>query len=118
MGFRLFRMGIEGKVAVANLALIGCALVVILLNGPGGTDVWYSAGGIAYLAVAVLGFPVGWISIIFASVHEPGPGLLFLGPIFLPLNAYVWGYTVAAIRRQTRARKARRMGAAEVPVSP
>ena len=105
MRFRLLRMGIEGKVAVANLALIGCALLVVLASVHNRSEGWFAAGTVAYAVVAVLGFPAGW----FAMLGETASGLsgppmfvFMLGAIFLPLNAYLWGYVVAAIVRRCR----------------
>jgi hypothetical protein len=104
MKLRLFRMGLEGKVAVANLSLLGCALIVMF-----GPQAWMNEGslavaGVAYVVAAVLTFPAGWM----AAVYGP-PLLVFaIGAIMFPLNAYLWGYTVAAFVRWIRRRADRR----------
>ena len=101
MGFRLFRMGIEGKIAVANLALIGCALCVVRASIYIRSEGWLAARAVAEVAVAVLGFPVGWISALGGDTGG-SPMVFILGAIFLPLNAYLWGYVVAAVVRRCR----------------
>jgi len=84
---------------VANLLLVGCALAVILAAVHIGTDGWYAAGEFASVVVAILGFPVGWISMLGASTCDSGE-IFILGAVFLPLNAYLWGYIVAAVVRR------------------
>lgn len=109
MQFRLYKMGIEGKVAVANMALINCALAVILYHVHIQSEGSRAAAEIASGAMIVLGFPVGGISLIGSSMHGPDVMFFTLLAIFLPLNAYVWGYTVAAIVSSHKARRARRL---------
>ena len=101
MRLRLFRMGIEGKIAVANLALIGCALCVVRASISIRSEGWRAASAVAEVAVAVLGFPVGWISVLGGDTGG-SEMVLILGAIFLPLNAYLWGYVVAAVVRRCR----------------
>lgn len=95
MQWRLFRMGIEGKVAVANLTLVGCALLV-LANGNAGSAAWCTAWQVARVGFAILSCPVGWLSMPGETLDGPPIDLILYG-IFLPLNAYLWGYVVAAV---------------------
>ena len=99
MPFRLFKMDIQGKVAVANLLLVG--------NLPG-VD--------AFSATRVLRkasqwwrllpntrwrfwfFPVGWLA-------QTSHGLFSV--IFVPLNAYLWGKVVETILEKTQEEKKR-----------
>ncbi len=111
MPLRLYKMGIEGKVAVINLALIGCALAVILHTvdiNPFFMDArWVIAREAATIAIAVLGFPMGWIAVLGLSTNGPDETVFVLLMIFLPLNAYVWGYVVGAIVRLRKALEVR-----------
>jgi len=113
MRLRLFKLGLEGKVAVTNLLLIGCALAVVRigialgfpeLDAHAQHELWATAGAIAWIMVVVLSFPVGWLSAVLGS----GDSFMvtILAAVFLPLNAYLWGYVVAAIVKWRRARKA------------
>ena len=105
MPFRLYKMGLEGKVAVANMAFINCALAVILYHVHIQSEGSRAAAEVALFAVGVLGFPVGWLAMIFFASPAPDPLGFFFAMIFLPLNAYVWGKTVEAIVRRLKARK-------------
>jgi len=102
-------MGIEGAIAVANLILMGAALLVLLAMFPDGLDYGSATKGEILVAetvkivVVVLAFPVGWISCFVEPVH--GPPLTAM--VFVPLNAYVWGYSVAAFLRFLKARRSR-----------
>ena len=107
MQFRLFKMGIESKVAVVNLTLLGCALVVMFGALCRWTDEpWLAVAGLAYIATAILTFPVGWL--VLLGISGPSVLVFALGAIFFPLNAYLWGSVVAAIIRLHRTRRARR----------
>ena len=106
MRFRLFRMGIEGAIAVGNLSLLGIAMLVYLATSPPAGADYDSAGSgeflVAYVmtrAVLVLTFPVGWLGWLVSY------GELLTAVIFVPLNAYLWGYTVAAIVRPRKPRR-------------
>jgi len=98
MRFRLFRMSLQGWVATANLVLIGTALLVRRLSFPDGvvnvdraTSGELALAEVVDVAVAVLSFPVAWVGQLFLPLSEPG-----LGPfVFVPLNAYFWGFLVA-----------------------
>ncbi len=108
MKLRLYKMGIEGAVAVVNLSLIGVALVAFRVAFPKGFIDHNAASAtrllvadLVWFAVHVLSFPVGWLGYLLdGSDHW-----LLTAPIYIPLNAYVWGYTVAAIRRKRRRRQ-------------
>ena len=109
MRFRWFKMGIEGKVAVANLGLVGLVLVALLITFPDGVirvDET-SEGMLAFLdaievALMVLTFPVGWFPQVFSGMlHHPPMTTV----IFVPLNAYFWGYIVATLVRWRKSRR-------------
>lgn len=109
MRFRLFRMGIEGKVAVVNLGLFGLVLTAYLIAFPGGQiDVdstpknMLRLASILWVAIIVLSFPVGWLSILLMFVTTDILLASFTVFIFVPLNAYLWGYVVAAVIRRWR----------------
>ena len=106
MSFRFFKMGFEGKVAVANLASVGACLLVILLEAHLQSDAWRSAGAVAEKLMVVLAFPVGWLSFLASTVSGPPLMEYVLLTIFLPLNAFLWGYTAAAAIQWRRRRKA------------
>ena len=101
MGFRLFRMGIEGKVAVINLGLFGLVLTAHLIAFPGAVINGDSTPkDMLLLACILLSVPVGWLSIQFSLTF--GVEALLTAVIFVPLNAYLWGYVVAAVIRRWR----------------
>ncbi len=107
MRFRLFKMGIEGKVATANLGLVGLVLVAFLIRFPSGiVDHDMASKGMLVFAsvleviLAVFSFPVGWLSMLFIGVSGPPVTAV----IFVPLNAYLWGYIVAAVVRRRKSR--------------
>ena len=111
MRWRLFRMGIEGKVAFANLGLVGLALAAFLIAFPDGvvhhdstSEGMLAFASILQVMLAVLSFPVGWLSFLLDGMH----GLGVTAVIFVPLNAYLWGYIVAAV---VKWRKSRPQGA-------
>jgi len=97
-------MGLEAKVAVANMALINCALGVILYDVHIQSEGSRAAAEVAMIAIVVLGSPVGWFP-LFCPGAFGDPIAMFLAMIFLPLNAYVWGKTVEAIVNWHKARK-------------
>ena len=118
MRLRLFKMGTEGKVAVANLALMSAALLVFLITFPN-AEVKYDSASEGELLVAravgiivaVLAFPVGWVSAILGGVSDPPVTAV----IFVPLNAYMWGYVVAAFLRWRKARRSQSSSPGEEP---
>lgn len=107
MQLRLFKMSLEGKVAVANLALVGLALLAYRITCPR-NDVELFCSSKEMLAfvhamevmIVIFSFPVGWSSLLQPGVSGPP----ITAPIFVPLNAYFWGYLVAAIVRRRQAR--------------
>lgn len=109
MKLRLFRMGIVGKVAVANLWAVGIALLVGYLGRGSQSGGWATAADIAQIAVIVLSFPVGWIAIL----HPVGGPTIFdlvLLVTCLPLNAYFWGYAVATLEKRHKISKSHKTG--------
>ena len=106
MRLRLYKMEIEGKVAVANLGLVGLVLVVFLIaDGVVNTDTT-SEGMLTFkfvlhAIIMVLTFPVGWLSNMCTGVSGPPVTAV----IFVPLNAYLWGYIVAAVVRRRKSRR-------------
>jgi hypothetical protein len=109
MQIRLFKMGIEGKVAVANLVLLGLALAVLRVAFPeevarettstGEVALAYGLG----ITIAVLSFPVGWLSLLFSTTHGHEIEII-AAMVYFPLNAYLWGYIVAAVARWRKRR--------------
>lgn len=100
MRVRLSRVGIEGKVAVANLGLVGLVLAGRLIAFPDGlvdqgstSEGMLAFASILNVTLTVLSFPVGWLSLLFTGMHGPPVTAV----IFVPLNAYLWGYIVAAV---------------------
>jgi len=110
MPFRLYKMGLEAKVAVANMALINCALAIILYDVHIQSEGSRAAAEIAQITIAVLGCPAGWFSLLGAGTVSGPPAMaMLLAMIFLPLNAYVWGKTVEVIVRRHKAHRDRRL---------
>jgi hypothetical protein len=108
MRFRFFKLpGFEGRVAIANLLLIGFMLVTHLIAFP---EIWVDVDktsprmrmfdDVLFGVVIVLAFPVGWLSMM--DYHA------LASVIFLPLNAYLWGYAAAAIIHWRKNRHLRR----------
>jgi len=101
--FHLYKMTLEGKIAVANMLLFH-AVVFVFRVLPCPTV--YSGGPLpsatATLAIAATTFPVGWLSVLFADEFYGQP---LLAVVFVPLNAYFWGYVLAKLVRAVRARK-------------
>ena len=110
MRLRLWRMDTEGKIAVGNLGLTAIAILVVLLittlsdGHPGPTASMFRVVGV--FALAVLSFPVGWLGVLFGTCAPLGGFALI---IFIPLNAYLWGYVAASIQRSSNARKAAKL---------
>jgi hypothetical protein len=102
-------MGLEAKVAVANMALINCALAIILYDVRIQSEGSRAAAEVALFAVWILGFPVGWIATFFCTMGGPDPVFFTLLAVFLTLNAYVWGKTVEVIVRRHKAHRDRRL---------
>jgi len=100
-------MGMRAKVAVANLAVINCALTVILFSMHIQSEGWIAAAEVAQAAIAVLGFPVGWLSLLGLTMNGPDEVFFTLLSVFLPLNAYVWGDMVTVFARLFKACKTR-----------
>ncbi len=105
MPFRLYKMGLEAKVAVANMTLVNCALVMILFSLYIESEGWQAAANVARIGIAVLGFPVGWISLLCVTSGGPDVMSFALLAICLTLNAYVWGKVMAAIVRRFKTQK-------------
>jgi len=105
-------MGIESKVAVANLSLIGLALVVILLCMISDPERWQATIEVAHWAIAVLGFPIGSFGLALAlRAHGSYWDYVVEYAVFaafLITNAYMWGGVVGAVVRWRDGRKARR----------
>ena len=102
-------MGLEAKVAVINLSLVACALLVLrltLTGPPQPSGLLVFAATSAYIVIVILSFPVGWLSLLLAGGAIGSVFMVFvLACIFLPLNAYLWGYIAAAIVRRRAGRK-------------
>jgi hypothetical protein len=96
-----------GAIAVANLAIFGLCGLLHLCLFPGGVvhvnqePRWKLATDEA-LAIAMMSvsFPVGSLGFYFHGTDMPGPPLLDV--IFVPLNAYVWGWIGASAWRRHR----------------
>jgi len=91
MPFRLYKMTLDGKIAVANMLLIIAVFLVFPLTS-------YGSGGlpdpVGVLAILVLTFPVGWLSAFFLNHFRDQPLLaVVLVAVFVVLNAYLWGYS-------------------------
>ena len=105
MPFRLYKMSLEGKIAVANMLLI---FVVVLAYPrtltPYGSDVLPDATGV--FALGALTFPVGWLGWYFLGKFCDQPLLaVVLVVVFVVLNAYFWGFVLAKLVRAVRARR-------------
>lgn len=107
MRLNLYRMKLEGWIAVANLCLIGVALLAFRMTFPRSSvntatasqhELMLASG--VEITVVVLSFPVGWLSCLGSAVSP------LLTVVFVPLNAYVWGYSLAALIRWCRKRRA------------
>ena len=61
---------------------------------------------VGVFTLAVLSFPVGWLGALFGTCAPLGGFALI---IFIPLNAYLWGYATASIQRSSKARKAAKL---------
>ena len=103
MRFHLYKMTLEGKIAVANMLLIHAVVLVLRVSA---CPILCSGGPLpsatATLALAALTFPVGWLSVLFADEFCGQP---LLAVVFVPLNAYFWGYVLAKLVRAVRARR-------------
>ena len=102
MRLRLFRMGIEGKVAVANLSLVGLNMIVRLIAFPGGMVhgapiTMYPIALVLELMFAGLTFPIGFLAMCVTWEWGSGPVFAVATAICVPLNAYLWGYVAATI---------------------
>jgi len=103
--FRLYKMSLEGKIAVANMLLIlAVVLVYPRMLSSYGSDVLFDPVGV--LAVAALTFPVGWLGgYLFSKFcDQPLLAVVLLG-VFWVLNAYFWGIVLAKLVRAVRARR-------------
>ena len=104
MLFRLYKMTLEGKIAVANMLLI---LAVVLVYprtlSSYGFDVL--PGPVGVLAFCALTFPLGCtLGGYFLSKFCDQPLLaVVLFVVFVVLNAYFWGYVLAKLVRAVRA---------------
>jgi len=119
MKWRLYRMEMEGKIAVCNLGLLLIVLLVFLATFPEAyvnhntaTETEFLIADSVFVAAAILIFPVGWLSNAGMGVSGP-PVFCF---IFVPLNAYLWGYSFAALFRVfKRCRQRRQRATDEIP---
>ena len=107
MRLRLYKMGLEGKVAVGNLLLLGLVLAAQIIAFPSGViDVDRTSPSILRLvslielAEGILTFPLN----VMIMVTTPMSGPPITAVIFVPLNAYLWGYVAAAIITRRRLR--------------
>jgi hypothetical protein len=108
MRFSLFKLRLEGIVAVINLGLVGVVLLTFLIAFPEGVvdQNTTSRNGLLLdstldVLLAILTFPVEWLTLPFT----PMDGAPFTALIFVPLNTYFWGYVTAAIVRRYKARR-------------
>ena len=99
MELRLYKMGPEAKVAVANLLLLDLLMVLMHLMAQPGEPPLDAVTPPVLAALALLTFPVGWVAWAIEVWLGPPP-LPLSTPVFVILNAYFWGYAVAAIRRR------------------
>lgn len=86
-----------GAIAVANLSCFGLCGLLHLCLFPGVVvhvdqePHWKLAIDDALgIAMIFLTFPVGWLGGCFQGTDMPGPPLLDV--VFVPINAYVWGW--------------------------
>ena len=105
MRWRLYRMDLERKIAVGNLALPAIVLVVFLATFRDGglhtaTEAERIVHGGVTIAMAILTFPVGWFP---AFLGSSGASVALV--VFVPLNAYLWGYAAAAFIRLLKRRR-------------
>ncbi len=98
MGFHLYKMTLQGKIAVANLTVMGLAML-ILEHGHGAWQRQIS--DVLETIVIVMMFPFGGFGFMCAA------GNMSIGMIAgvcatVILNAYFWGYVVDAIVRRVK----------------
>lgn len=110
MAFHLYKMTLQGKIAMANLTAIGLAAVSFLLIYPKGL---YSDAMMAHrqwadffiVVVMVVSFPVGWVGGFLGDSFCCLGGHIIDFPLSVPLNAYLWGYVGEALARRRRQRQ-------------
>jgi hypothetical protein len=105
--FRIYKMSLEGKIAVANMLLIIAVFLVfprtIYFLVPYNITVMPDLDGV--LALAALTSPVGWLGRFLLDKFCDQPLLaVVLVVVFVVLNAYFWGYVLAKLVRAVRAR--------------
>lgn len=115
MRVNLSKPRLHGVVAIINLALIGMILLTFLVAFPGGVvdQDTTSRNGLLLastleILLAVLSFPLGWLSLLFRAGVSGPP---WAAVIFVPLNAYLWGYIAAAVVNWRKTRLGRDAGA-------
>jgi len=104
--FRLYKMSLESKIAVANMLLIiAVVLVYPRTLSSYGSDVL--PGPVGVLAFCALTFPLGCtLGGYFLSKFCDQPLLaVVLFVVFVVLNAYFWGFVLAKLVRAGRARR-------------
>jgi hypothetical protein len=109
--FNSCRMSLAGRIAVANLSIIGLVLLTFRIAFPcgplfdGSVCGWRLLFALALEVIyGVMSFPLGWLSIDWI-LNAPGgsytlPG--FSSLISVPANAYLWGYIGSVIVRRWR----------------
>lgn len=99
MGFKIkygwADMALRNRVAFLNLSLLGLCLIFYRIITPDGVYLpgRESVGAFLYAVTAVLSFPVGWLSLLAA----PTPLCYLLAAIFVPFNAYLWGFIIESL---------------------
>ncbi len=109
MVLRLYKMSLQGAVAVCNLTLLGIALLVwigtfpeLVVNLARATETQLVVDRVLWTAVAVLTTPLGWL--IPEICVGPADALL-AAMIVVPVNAYLWGWAIAALCRRVKGRR-------------
>lgn len=105
MQFHLYKMTLQGRIAVAILALIGLSMATYLVLFPKG---YVTGNDWRHQVMAVLGvmsailscFPIGWLGWMLGDGGFI-EGIVIIG-LFMILNAYLWAYTIAAIVRRVK----------------
>ena len=103
--FTLYKMTMQGKIAVFNLVAVGIVLLALMILSPPGESngaeivPWKETiGSILGFVLVILVFPLGWLIAPFLLAEGP-----CVGPIILfPLNAYLWGHLLKRIVLKSR----------------
>lgn len=95
-------MNKAGAIAVANMSCIGLICALHLYLFPGGvvhTNLephWkFVIDNVIIFSALILAFPAGWIG----GLLSPPPGAPWLVVVFVPINAYLWGWAGEAAWR-------------------